>query len=92
LTLVLKSIQNGQLMKPYFVLLIGVVSVAFAAIFIRLAEAHPLVIATYRLSLAALVLAPVAWFKARQELLSRSSWQLSQEHSWRYILRFGFGL
>jgi drug/metabolite transporter (DMT)-like permease len=56
-------------MKPYFVLLIGVISVAFAAIFIRLAEAHPLVIATYRLSLAALVLAPVAWFKARQELL-----------------------
>ncbi len=50
-------------------LLIGVISVAFAAIFIRLAEAHPLVIATYRLSLAALVLAPIAWFKARQELL-----------------------
>ncbi len=56
-------------MKPYFVLLIGVIAVAFAAIFIRLAEAHPLVIATYRLSLAALVLAPLAWFKARQELL-----------------------
>ncbi len=56
-------------MKSYFVLLIGVIAVAFAAIFIRLAEAHPLVIATYRLSLAALVLAPLAWFKARQELL-----------------------
>lgn len=62
-------IQNEQLVRPYFVLLIGVISVAFAAIFIRLAEAHPLVIATYRLSLAALVLAPIAWFKARQELL-----------------------
>jgi drug/metabolite transporter (DMT)-like permease len=55
-------------MKPIFVLLFGVISVAFAAIFIRLAEAHPLVIATYRLSLAALVLAPLAWFKAREEI------------------------
>jgi drug/metabolite transporter (DMT)-like permease len=54
--------------KPIFILLIGVISVAFAAVFIRLAEADPLVIAAYRLSLAALVLAPLAWFKAREEI------------------------
>ena len=35
-------------MKPYLILFIGVLSVSFAAIFIRLAEAPPLVIATYR--------------------------------------------
>ena len=63
-------------MKPYLVLAFGVVSVAFAAIFIRLAEAHPLVIATYRLSLASLVLAPIAWFRARAELRKLSRRQL----------------
>jgi drug/metabolite transporter (DMT)-like permease len=62
--------------KPYLVLAFGVVSVAFAAIFIRLAEAHPLVIATYRLSLASLVLAPIAWFQARDELRKLSRRQL----------------
>jgi len=63
-------------MKPYIVLAFGVVAVAFAAIFIRLAEAHPLVIATYRLSLASLVLAPIAWFQARHELRKLSRRQL----------------
>ena len=43
-------------MKAYLVLLVGVVSVSFAAIFIRLAEAPPLVIAAYRLAIASLVL------------------------------------
>ena len=43
-------------MKAYLVLLVGVVSVSFAAIFIRLAEAPPLVIAAYRLTIASLVL------------------------------------
>lgn len=52
------------------------VSVAFAAIFIRLAEAPPIVIATYRLSLASLVLAPIAWFQARHELMKLSRRQL----------------
>ena len=41
------------------VLVLGVVSVSFAAVFIRLADAPPMVIATYRLCLAALVLTPV---------------------------------
>jgi len=43
-------------LKAYLVLLVGVVSVSFAAIFIRLAEAPPLVIAAYRLTIASLVL------------------------------------
>ncbi len=47
-------------MKAYLALLVGVVSVSFAAIFIRLAEAPPLVIAAYRLTIASLILIPLA--------------------------------
>lgn len=46
--------------KPYLILSLGVVSVSFAAIFIRLADAPPLVIATYRLIIASAVLVPFA--------------------------------
>lgn len=55
-------------MQKYLVLAFGVAAVAFAAIFIRLAEAPPLVIAAYRLCIASVVLAPVAWWRARAEL------------------------
>jgi len=54
--------------RQYSVLAIGVVSVSFAAIFIRLAEAPPLVIAAYRMCLAALVIVPLAWLRSRDEL------------------------
>lgn len=52
--------------KPYLILFIGVVSVSFAAIFIRLAEAPPLVIATYRLGIASLVLIPFALTRSKK--------------------------
>jgi drug/metabolite transporter (DMT)-like permease len=52
-------------MRPYVTLLVGVISVSFASIFIRLADAPPLVIATYRLAIASLILIPVACVKAR---------------------------
>ena len=45
-------------MRPYIILFVGVLSVSFAAIFVRLADAPPLVIATYRLSIASAVLIP----------------------------------
>lgn len=54
--------------RNYLILALGVVSVSFAAIFIRLADAPPLVIAAYRLSLAALLIGPVAWIRSRAEL------------------------
>jgi drug/metabolite transporter (DMT)-like permease len=44
--------------RYYLILVIGVVAISFAAIFIRLAEAPALVIAAYRLSIAAAVLLP----------------------------------
>jgi len=53
----------------------GVLSVSSAAIFIRLAEAPPLVIAAYRLFLASLIIVPVAWARSGDELrhLSRQN-------------------
>lgn len=59
-------------MKSYLILSIGVVSVSFAAILIRLAEAPALVIASYRLTIASLILAPIALTKpARNRLRLR---------------------
>jgi drug/metabolite transporter (DMT)-like permease len=64
--------MDPTMTKYYLVLVLGVVSVAFAAIFIRLAEAPSLIIATYRLGIASLILAPVALTRARKELFSLS--------------------
>jgi drug/metabolite transporter (DMT)-like permease len=58
--------------KHYLILALGVVCVAFAAIFIRLAEAPSIVIATYRLGIASLILAPIALTRARNELFRLS--------------------
>ena len=55
-------------MKPHITLLVGVLSVSFAATFIRLAEAPPLVIATYRLTIAAIILIPVASIRSAPNL------------------------
>lgn len=54
--------------RQYLVLGAGVISVSFAAIFIRLAEAPPLVIAAYRLGIASLIVIPVALARSRDEL------------------------
>ncbi len=53
-------------MKPYITLFVGVLSVSFAATFIRLADAPPLVIATYRLAIASVILIPIAAVKSRK--------------------------
>lgn len=60
--------------NPYLPLIVGVFAVSTGAIFARLAEAPALVTAAYRVGLAALMLAPFAWWKARDEIrkLSRS--------------------
>jgi len=54
--------------KAYITLLVGVVAVSFAATFIRLAEAPPLVIAAYRLTIASVILIPIASIKSRKNL------------------------
>ena len=56
----------------YLALGIGVAAVSTGAIFARLADAHPVVIAAYRVGLATLIIAPVAWLKARDEIINLS--------------------
>lgn len=58
--------------RQYFVLAIGVISVSFAAVFIRLADAPSLVTAAYRMGLASLVILPLAWWRSGNELRSLS--------------------
>jgi len=67
------------------VLVIGIVTASTASIFIRYAqaEAPSLVIATYRMGLASLVLVPVAWRTHRTELRSMSS------SEWRWAIASG---
>jgi len=77
--------------KPYVILFVGVLSVSFAAIFIRLADAPPLVIATYRLAIASAILIPIASMKSRKSLnkLSRREILLILLSSVFVALHFG---
>ncbi|MCD6391765.1 MAG: DMT family transporter [Dehalococcoidia bacterium] len=77
--------------RQYLVLTIGVISVSFAAIFVRLAEAPPLVIATYRLCLASLIIIPVAWVYSSSELrhLSRRTTMMALLSGAFLALHFG---
>jgi drug/metabolite transporter (DMT)-like permease len=68
---------NGDSLRLYGVLLMGVVAVSFGAIFVRLAEAPSLVIATYRLLIASLIVAPVGLFRRHAELRALSRYDLS---------------
>jgi drug/metabolite transporter (DMT)-like permease len=54
--------------RQYVIIFIGVVSVSFAAIFIRLAEAPPLIIGSYRLLIASLIIWPLTLKYSRNEL------------------------
>jgi drug/metabolite transporter (DMT)-like permease len=54
--------------RQHLIIFIGVVSVSFAAIFIRLAEAPPLIIGSYRLLMASLILWPLTLKYSRNEL------------------------
>jgi len=54
--------------NPIIVLTIGIFGVSTGAIFARLADAPALVTAAYRLGIAALILVPLAAWKARDEL------------------------
>jgi len=58
--------------NPYAVLIIGIIGVSTGSIFARLADAPALVIAAYRMGLAALILIPLAAWKAGDELRNLS--------------------
>ena len=78
-------------MKSYITLFVGVLAVSFAAIFIRLADAPPLVIATYRLTIASIILIPIASVKSMRGLgkLSRRDMLLILLSSVFVALHFG---
>jgi drug/metabolite transporter (DMT)-like permease len=59
-------------LNPYIALVVGVFAVSTGAIFARLAEAPALVIAAYRVGICTLILAPVAWWKAKDEIATLS--------------------
>jgi len=65
--------------NPYIALVWGVAGVSTGAIFVRLADAPPLVTAAYRLGLASLILVPLAIWKAGDEIrrLNRSDIQFA---------------
>ena len=54
--------------NPYVVLVIGIIGVSTGSIFARLADAPALVTAAYRMGIAALILIPLAAWKAGEEL------------------------
>jgi drug/metabolite transporter (DMT)-like permease len=56
------------MVKQYLMIFTGVVSVSFAAIFIRLAEAPPLIIGAYRLLIASLIIWPLTLRYSGNEL------------------------
>ena len=78
-------------MKPYIALFLGVLAVSFAAVFIRLADAPPLVIATYRLTIASIILIPIASIKSMKGLnqLSKRDMLLILLSSILVALHFG---
>ncbi|MEW6033863.1 MAG: DMT family transporter [Chloroflexota bacterium] len=78
--------------KHYLVLALGVVSVSFAAVFIRLAEAPPLVIAAYRLGLASLVVVPAAWIRSPGEIHRLSGQDVLLALLSGFFLALHFGL
>lgn len=58
--------------NPYVVLILGIIGVSTGSIFARLADAPALVIAAYRMGIAALILIPIAALKAADELRNLS--------------------
>jgi drug/metabolite transporter (DMT)-like permease len=63
---------------PLLVISFGILAVSTASIFIRYAQiyAPSLVIAAYRLAIATVILAPVAYFRHRSELRLRKRWEI----------------
>jgi drug/metabolite transporter (DMT)-like permease len=80
-------------LNPIFVLVFGILAVSMASIFIRYAQGYTpsLVIAAYRLSIAALVLAPVAFLRHREEMkrLSRGDLRLALFSGFFLAIHFG---
>lgn len=64
------SVSNKPIVNPYLAVLVGVFAVSFSALFVRLATAPALIIATYRLLFTFLALAPYTLLRHRSDLAS----------------------
>ena len=73
-------------------LALGVTSVSFAAVLIRLAEAPALAVASYRMALASVILVPLVLVVARDSLraMTPRAWGLAVASATCLALHFGF--
>jgi len=73
------GVEGSGRWQVLLALLLGLAAVSHAAVLIRLAEAHPVVIAAFRLATASLVVVPLAMLRCRQEwsTLSRQGFCLA---------------
>ena len=62
------SDRDRPSLHPLIALSVGIAAVSTGAIFVRAADAPALVTAAYRVGIASLILLPLAWFTARDEL------------------------
>ncbi|MBM3190920.1 MAG: DMT family transporter, partial [Chloroflexi bacterium] len=72
----LTAAPPGRGVRPWMVLGVGIVAVSTGSILVRLAEAPPLAVGAWRLTLASVLLAPWAAGPVRREgpLLARREW------------------
>jgi drug/metabolite transporter (DMT)-like permease len=68
--------MNEDSIRVVIAVATGIVAISTASIFIKLCDAHPLVIASYRLGLASLILTPIALRPRRYGKILRGQWKL----------------
>ena len=78
--------------KYQLILAFGVICVSSAAVFIRLADAPPLVIGAYRLCLASLVIAPIALVRSTKEIIALTISQILLAVFSGFLLALHFAL
>jgi drug/metabolite transporter (DMT)-like permease len=71
----------ARMARLYIFLLIGIIAISTASIFIKLCDAPVLIIATYRLMVASLMLSPFAYYK--------KTWRGWERNTWGWLLLSG---
>ncbi|PAB59401.1 DMT family transporter [Anaeromicrobium sediminis] len=55
-------------MKAKYMMIVAIIAISFSSIFIKMSQAPPLIIASYRLGIAVLIMSPMVLLKHREEL------------------------
>ena len=82
--------MNEDSIRVVIAVVTGIVAISTASIFIKLCDAHPLVIASYRLGLASLILAPIALRPRRYTKILPGRWKLLSLTGLFLALHFAF--